>query len=115
MVIDINRFDRIWRIVLLITLILGFAWTVMEFKEISRDGVACKSQPFIWGARNLVETVTNNGQMECTCTIYDDKGYFKYYSFNEEMENPSYLSRQNINTLEDFEFDKEVLENGTAR
>lgn len=81
-----DKFDYYWKIALLIALVLGMIWTVVEFKQISREGIACKSNPFVWGARVMADKQPN-GHMQCSCQVYGDD-YSKFYSFNEMAENP---------------------------
>jgi len=93
---DRDKFDYYWKVTLLIVLILGMIWTVVEFRQISREGVACKSNPFIYGAQ-IMAGKQANGHMSCSCQVSGDD-YFKTYSFNEVEENPE----RNQNYILDF-------------
>lgn len=91
---DKDKFDYYWRIALIIVLILGLILTIAEFKDISRKGVACISNPFIYGAK-IMSGKQNNGHMFCTCQVYGDD-YVKQYSFNELQQNPNNEINSNL-------------------
>jgi len=100
---DKDKFDYYWKIALLIALVFGMIWTIVEFKEISRDGVACKSNPFIWGAQ-VMSSKQPNGHMDCSCRVYGDD-YDRGYYFNELEQNPEHLiPNSNPYKIQDFNF-----------
>lgn len=88
--------NNILMVILIICLLIGIVWTVLEFKNISEEGVACISQPFVWGADKMVKGLEGEGHMDCMCSIYNDVGFQSQYSFNENSENPI-KEQQNIN------------------
>jgi len=92
-----ENFEYYWKIAVLILLVIGIVWTVAEFRQISKDGIACKSQPFIYGAR-VMAGKQSGGHMDCSCQIYGDD-YSKSYSFNEVQENPLIRSEENYSNL----------------
>jgi|TARA_R100000049_G_C1887921_1_gene42025 hypothetical protein len=81
-----DNFYKLWSIALIIILVIGMIYMFWEFRQIDRDGIACKSQPFIWGAQQMTSR-PNVEHMSCSCAITGED-YFKPYSFNEEQENP---------------------------
>ena len=102
---DKDKFDYYWKIALLIALVFGMIWTIVEFKEISIDGVACKSNPFIWGAQ-VMSSKQPNGHMDCSCRVYGDD-YDRGYYFNELEQNPEHLvpkSNPLSYRIQDFNF-----------
>lgn len=80
------KFQIYLTIFLIIALTIGFTMTVLEFRTMSRDGIACKSQPFIYGAKVMTDRI-EDGHMFCSCTV-SGKDYYKKYSFDEINENP---------------------------
>ena len=84
---EIKKFDYYWRIALIVALILGMIWTVVEFRQISRAGLECASQPFLYGAKVMSEKYGEKGHFECSvCSVGNDEVQ-KSYSFNQDEEN----------------------------
>lgn len=48
---DKDKFDKLWKIALLIVLILGMIYMFWEFKQINKQGLECHSAPFEYGIR----------------------------------------------------------------
>ena len=80
-----EKFDYLWKIALIIILLLAMAYMFKEFKDINREGLDCRRQPFTWGAKEFSKQY-NNDPVFCSCTIGD-----KEFSFNENVFNPKPL------------------------
>jgi len=78
----------------IIILIVGFFFIFSEFRKMSKEGTACLSHPFIYGAAK-VASQQPNGHMFCSCQITGDEQFYPY-SFNEQGENP----KPKIDTLQ---------------
>jgi len=81
-----KRFDYYWKVSLIVILSVAMIFMFWQFSQVDKDGVACKSQPFIYGARQMTER-PNVDHVSCSCSIVGED-YFKPYSFNENQENP---------------------------
>jgi len=81
-----EQFNYYWKIGLLICFIVVSIVVTVQLKNFSTKGVACQSQPFLYGARIMAGKYTN-GHMYCSCSISGD-GVAKTYSFDEKTENP---------------------------
>ncbi len=81
-----EKFDTYWKIALIVLMVLGMSYMFYELATLNKDGIACKSQPFVWGAQKMVEGKKAD-EMYCTCTVTGND-YFAKYSFNTEKENP---------------------------
>ena len=59
------KFDKIWKITLLILMIIGIGYMFYEFQNINKAGLDCKNNPFQWGEEMaLKEGIT------CTHTCF---------------------------------------------
>jgi len=81
-----EKFTIYWKLGLLIAFIIASIVCGTSLKNFSRDGVACQSQPFLYGA-GIMAGKYDNGHMYCSCSITGD-GIAKTYSFDETTENP---------------------------
>lgn len=81
-----EKFNYYWRIALLVAFIGVSIWAVTQLTHLNKQGVACQSQPFVYGAR-VMAAKYDNGHMYCSCSITGD-GVQKTYSFDEKQENP---------------------------
>ena len=50
-----ERFEKIWKVCLLIALIIGMYFMFSEWKNIDREAMACKNAPFVWGKQKASE------------------------------------------------------------
>ena len=86
-----DKVDLCLKIGILIVLIIGVTL-------LSKGGFQCQADPFVYGAGRMVEKETNQGHMDCLCSIYDNYNT-KNYAFNEKEENPYYLTNQDQPTM----------------
>lgn len=49
------RFDYYWKMSLIIILIVAMVYMFWEFRNINKEGLACKSSPFVWGQEKAKE------------------------------------------------------------
>ena len=80
-----EKFDYYWKIALIIILLIGMAYMFKQFKDINEEGLACRKQPFVWGASEFSKRYDND-PVYCSCTIGS-----KTFSFNEAVFNPEPL------------------------
>lgn len=81
-----EKFDKVWKIMLLTVLILGMIFMFWQFSQIDKEGIACRTQPFVWGAKQMTLR-PNVDHMFCSCTV-SGEDFLKPYSFTENQENP---------------------------
>lgn len=81
-----EKFDYYWKVILIILLIIGMVYMFWEFSHLDKQGIKCRTQPFVYGAKEMTgrEGVEH---MSCSCIITGEE-YFKTYSFDENVENP---------------------------
>lgn len=61
----------------MIAIIILMGFLVKNFAKIDKEGTACMSSPFVWGARKVAE---KEGSVTCSCTTSSSKTF----TFNEE-------------------------------
>ena len=61
----------------MIAMILLMVFLVKNFAQIDKEGTACMSSPFVWGARKVAE---DEGGCSCSCTTPSSKSF----TFNED-------------------------------
>ena len=83
-----DKVDLCLKIGILIVLIIGVTL-------LSKGGFQCQADPFVYGAKKMVESKTTGGHMDCKCSIYDNYNT-KNYAFNEKEENPDYLTSKKL-------------------
>ena len=82
-----EKFNTYWKIGLLLAFIIGIVVVTTQLISFNRNGVACQSQPFIYGARIMADKY-KEGHMVCKCDV-TGKDVKKVYSFDETTENPT--------------------------
>jgi hypothetical protein len=50
-----EKFDIWWKTILLCVLIVAIIFMFLEWKNINREALACKSAPFVWGVEQAKE------------------------------------------------------------
>ena len=87
---DRLKFHNYLMMVLIVLMVIAFAWLSNDFRNIGKEGRECRIQPFIYGAKIMAQKQPG-GSMSCTCVISGDQ-YTKSYSFNDQKENPLSLA-----------------------
>jgi len=59
---DKDKFDMLWKIILLIILMIAIFYMFYEWKMIDKEGILCRSDPFGWGMEKA-----NKSSISCTC------------------------------------------------
>jgi hypothetical protein len=81
-----EKFDYYWKVTLIVLLAFGMAFMFWQISQINERGIACQSQPFIWGAQQMTDR-PDVDHFSCFCSVTGED-YFSKYSFNENQENP---------------------------
>ena len=81
-----KKFDRWLKIILIVMLLIGIFYIGAELRRFDREGFACLSSPFIYGAHKIIEDKEID-YIDCYCTITGEN-LFTSYSFNEEGVKP---------------------------
>lgn len=77
-----KNIDTWFTIIIIVILIIGIFYIGAELRRLSREGVACLSSPFVYGAKKIIED-NEIDDIDCYCTITGEKG-FQSYSFDEK-------------------------------
>ena len=88
-----EKFDYCWKIVLIMILLFSLAIMFKQFSQINKEGLACKKQPFVWGASEFSKEY-NNDPVFCSCTIGS-----RTFTFNENVFNPKIRGTQVLDRI----------------
>lgn len=86
---DMDKFDKLWKVSVIVVLLGAFIILAYSLKDFSVQGKQCYNQPFVWGAMKVVATQPNYDSMSCNCRISDSFGKVAdmLYSFSDDGEN----------------------------
>ena len=96
-----EKFDIMCKIALLIILVFAMIIIFVMFKQMSIEGISCLSQPFRYGAMQIVEKQTKGeGSISCTCQLSHGI-YTKPYSFREIGKNSLFVNQSLNHSIEE--------------
>lgn len=79
---DKDRFEYAWKMSLLIAVIAGMIILIGQFARLDREGLECRSNPFIWGAQEMSGKFSNS-PVGCSC-FYLQNGRPAEFGFTQD-------------------------------
>jgi len=63
---------KVFIVVGVILIIFLMIFTIREFSQIKKEGIACMSSPFVWGAQKVAE---KEDGISCSCVTHSGKTF----------------------------------------
>jgi hypothetical protein len=67
---------KVTNIILIVLLVIGLVWTILEFRDINKQGLSCKQHPFLYGAEEVATKM--NSTISCYCNMNVGRGGFAF-------------------------------------